>query len=97
MARSNVLMFRDWNWVKRRDLHQARALATWHEGARHPVVIELGAGTDIPSALAICERQSRPLIRVNPREPGRAGREGISLPMGALQAMRGIREALARR
>lgn len=90
-------MFGNWNWVKRRELQQARALAAWREGANNPVVIELGAGTDIPSVRAFCDQQQRPLIRVNPREPGIGGRDGISLLMGALQAMRGIREALARR
>ena len=95
LARPNVLMFGDWNWVKRRELLQARALATWREGATNPVVIELGAGTDVPSVRAFCERQRRPLIRVNPREPGIGRREGVSLPMGAREAMRGIRDALA--
>ena len=95
LARPNVLMFGDWNWVKRRELQQARALAAWREGATNLVVIELGAGTDIPSVRAFCERQRRPLIRVNPREPDLGNLRGVSLSMGALQAMRGIRDALA--
>ena len=88
-------MFGDWNWVKRRELQQARALATWREAAANTVVIELGAGTDIPSVRAFCERQRRPLIRINPREPDLGNLRGVSLSMGALQAMRGIRDALA--
>ena len=95
LARPNVLMFGDWNWAKRRELQQGRALAAWRQKVGNPVVIELGAGTDIPSVRSFCERQRSPLIRINPREPDLGGLRGVSLSMGALQAMQGIRDALA--
>ena len=90
-------MFGDWNWVKHRERQQGRTLAAWREAAKNPLVIELGAGTDIPSVRSFCERQGRPLIRVNPREPALCSRHGVSLSMGALEAMRGIRAAIAAR
>jgi NAD-dependent SIR2 family protein deacetylase len=94
LARPNVLMFGDWHWLQMREMRQAKALAQWAGRVERPVVIELGAGTDIPSVRAFCERQRRPLIRINPREPGLGNRAGVGLAMGALEAMRGIREAL---
>jgi hypothetical protein len=39
--------------------------------------------------------QSSPLIRINPREPDIAGHlQGIGLPLGALEALEGINDAL---
>ncbi len=94
IARPNILMFGDWNWVKRRELTQARNYANWRAKVESLVVIELGAGTDIPSVRSFCERQGGPIIRINPREPSVGRRAGVGLPMGALKALRGIRAAL---
>jgi hypothetical protein len=61
------------------------------------VIIELGAGVDIPSVRLFSEDQARfaPLIRINPRAPTRPRRgQGVSLAVGALEAMEGISNAL---
>jgi hypothetical protein len=50
------------------------------------VAIEMGAGLAIPTVRRECQGRARTLIRINPREPEtQAG--GISLPMGALEAL----------
>jgi NAD-dependent SIR2 family protein deacetylase len=92
LARPNVLMFGDWGWNSSRSDVQQRRLNSWLaaiEGARL-VVIECGAGTEIPTVRVNCQdiahRHGGKLIRINIREhevpPGH-----ISLPMGALSAL----------
>jgi NAD-dependent SIR2 family protein deacetylase len=99
IARPNILMFGDWSWQGRRERVQAQALAQWRSEVKHLAVIELGAGTDIPSVRAHCERQGMPVIRINPREPqlrdGNGGRGGVGLALGALEALTKIGHRLA--
>jgi hypothetical protein len=49
------------------------------------VVIELGAGTAVPTVRYECQRQGGTLIRINVRE-AQVPPEGISLPLQALTA-----------
>ncbi|HUQ70496.1 MAG TPA: hypothetical protein VM165_13275 [Planctomycetaceae bacterium] len=58
------------------------------------MAIELGAGLAIPTVRHECERRGRMLIRINPREP-QTPAGGISLPMGALEALSRIDAILA--
>ncbi|WP_374661522.1 NAD-dependent deacetylase [Inhella sp.] len=64
------------------------------------LVVELGAGTAIPSVrrfgeAVVLEGGGR-LLRINPREAALPRSLGLSLPMGALAALRGIEAALQR-
>ena len=90
LARPNVMMFGDFSWHPGRQRKQARRWPEWRHCVTKLVVIELGAGTDIPSVRRFCESVRAPLIRINPREPQLGEARGVSLPMGALEAMRGI-------
>jgi NAD-dependent SIR2 family protein deacetylase len=97
LARPNILMFNDWGWLEQRARMQAERLERWREGTRNPVVIEIGAGVDIPSVRHFSEEQAQdgPLIRINPRAPQcPRSAQGISLAMGAKEAMEGINDAL---
>jgi NAD-dependent SIR2 family protein deacetylase len=91
IARPNVLMFGDWDWVADRVEEQGRRYAAWlrRVAGRRVVAIELGAGLAIPTVRNECERRGQLLIRINPREadvpPG-----GIALELGALEALRRI-------
>ncbi|MFO1322408.1 MAG: Sir2 family NAD-dependent protein deacetylase, partial [Burkholderiales bacterium] len=68
IARPNILMFGDWGWTgKRYDEAELRVI-DWAARARQLVVIELGAGTAIPSARRFGERTRQPLVRINVRE-----------------------------
>jgi NAD-dependent SIR2 family protein deacetylase len=97
LARPNILMFGDWSWNQARTDAQEAALKRWLAGVQHPLAIELGAGTDVPSVRAFCEGLRVPLIRINPRapQPGRAG--GVGIPAGALATLGGIHAALQKR
>lgn len=93
LARPNILMFGDFGWVP----HDAeeRALSTWRRELRRSrlVVVELGAGTAVPTVRRYAELASAgdgALIRINPREPHVRHGHGISLPMGSLEALRAI-------
>jgi NAD-dependent SIR2 family protein deacetylase len=119
LARPNILMFGDMGWDDARTDAQHSALGTWLDGVKGPlVVLELGAGTNVPTVRVFSERTARAprrtLVRVNPREPQLGhgfeqpapdsleahvehvlapGRPvGVSLPLGALEAIRAIDE-----
>ena len=95
VARPNILMFGDYGWVEERTRRQRerfdRFLAL--QRGKKIVVVELGAGTAIPTVRAMSERigalpQAR-VIRINPREPQIAAPH-LSLPCAALEGLRGI-------
>jgi NAD-dependent SIR2 family protein deacetylase len=87
LARPNILMFGDWEWSQARVNEQLANYRAWlaRTHGRRIVAIELGAGLAIPTVREECESRGQPLIRINPREPDTD--DGISLPMGALDAL----------
>ena len=94
-ARPNILMFGDWSWIADRTASQERLYDEFVAGQRHKrvVVMELGAGTAIPTIRHASEELGRSIgatvIRINPRE-GQISSPHISLPCGALEGLRGI-------
>ncbi|MDV6011439.1 NAD-dependent protein deacetylase [Haloechinothrix sp. LS1_15] len=90
-ARPNILMFGDADWIADRSQEQLTRLRAWQRERRSLVVIELGAGTAVPTVRRYAEAAtatSGALIRINPREP--ETRSGTSLPTGALEALQEI-------
>lgn len=94
LARPNILMFNDGAWLDARTEAQFARLRSWRAAAHGLVVIELGAGVDIPSVRRMSALQRAPLIRINPRAPQREGCAGVGLPLGALEALTRIRRLL---
>lgn len=88
VARPNVLMFSDWAWIPDRAGAQERAFDEFLERARRPVVLELGAGTAIPSLRHLSRQHRWPVVRVNPDEPDVREGEGVGIACGALDALR---------
>ena len=99
LARPNVLMFNDWHWVPHRTSEQERRLDAWLDEVRDArlLIIELGAGSAVPTVRMTSERVARSLdatlVRINPREP-HAPHGQVSLPLGALEALEAIDERL---
>ena len=96
LARPNILMFGDAHWVPDRSRAQLDALGAWRR-TRKLAVVEIGAGQAVPTVRRHAELASAAtgsLIRVNPREPEIRHNRGVSLPMGALEALTGINERL---
>jgi NAD-dependent SIR2 family protein deacetylase len=99
VARPNILMFGDWSWLADRTHGQEMRFERFcaqHQGEAL-VVIEMGAGTAIPTIRYTSEQLGHAakttVIRINPREPHIGGRH-ISLPCGAVEGLSGIEQAL---
>lgn len=93
LLRPNVLMFGDGEWLGQRTAAQRRRLEAWLRGVRRPVIVEIGAGSHVPTVRWFSETLGEPLVRINPAEPEMPGK-GVSLPMGGLEALNGIHMAL---
>lgn len=93
-ARPAILMFGDGAWNSRRSDIQRARLDTWLRGVHKPVVIELGAGTAIPTVRWFGETMGCPLIRINPREPELRAVRGVEMAVGALTGLTAIRDEL---
>lgn len=94
MARPNVLMFGDWDWNQQRQQQQAARQEIWLSRVKRPLVIELGAGTAIPtvrhfSQYIVAQHGGR-LLRINLREAEVSFAQDLGLPMGALEALTAI-------
>ena len=95
LARPNILMFGDWCWDPSRSDKQKIRHDKWlrkqEEGKM--ILIEIGAGMDIPSVRYQCEAvlldKRGKLIRINIRDP-EVPAGNISLPIGGLEALRQI-------
>ena len=100
LARPDILMFSDWEWNERRSSLQEARLLAWLKDARRPLVIELGAGTAIPSVRHFGQRvvmqHGGRMIRINPQAPQVASADDIGLPMTALEALTAIAALLPR-
>lgn len=96
VCRPNILMFGDWCWLAERTHQQEQRLQQFLEeqGEKRIAVIEMGAGTAIPTIRATSERlgwrhAGANVIRINIREPEIAAPH-IGLACGALEGLRKI-------
>ena len=96
LVRPNILMFGDMYWLGNRCDRQRENINQWLQSVdtSQTVVVEMGAGTSIPTVRRFSERLARAgaiLIRMNPRESHGAE---IPLAMGAKEALMAIQEQL---
>jgi hypothetical protein len=96
MSRPNILMFGDWSWLPDRTGVQEQRFDQFlaDSADRRIAVIEMGAGSAIPTIRATSERigwnlEHATVIRINPREPDIKAPH-ISMPCGALEGLRKI-------
>ena len=101
LARPNILMFEDRDWRVDRSDAQQQTQQRWLAKLRHDtklVLVEIGAGTAIPSvrdfSQCMSEQYGARIIRINPREPEVANAEDVSIASDALVALAGIDAAL---
>lgn len=95
LARPNILMFGDGEWLEQRLDPQQRNLRRWLERVSNPVVIELGAGMAVPTVRMFSEQLGLPLIRINPDDGPDGHPRRMVLRSGALAALAAIDEALS--
>jgi NAD-dependent SIR2 family protein deacetylase len=101
VSRPNVLMFGDYSWLDGRTAAQRARFEEFLEdvAGRRLLVVELGAGTAIPTIRWTSERLGRGdarVVRINPREAG-IDPPHLSIAAGALEALSGIDRALSGR
>ena len=88
LARPNILMFDDYDWISKRQEQQRQRLQHWTRGFSSIVVIEMGAGTAVPTVRYFSEQFAPNLIRINPREYQLPYKGGISIAMNVKDATR---------
>lgn len=95
LARPNVLMFNDWHWIPHRTSAQQGLFESWLAEVidAKTVIIELGAGSAVPTVRITSEqaatRLGATLVRINPREP-QVPHGQIGIPLNALEALEAI-------
>ncbi len=91
LARPNILMFGDGDWISSEADAQSERLTEWLTSARRGriVAVECGAGLAIPTVRNVCEQLSHHLIRINPRDY-QTPANGIGIPLGAAEALQRI-------
>jgi NAD-dependent SIR2 family protein deacetylase len=100
ISRPNILMFGDWSWLPDRTRLQEQAFERFLAANTHRriAVIEMGAGSAIPTIRVTSERigwshEHATVIRINPREPEIATPH-ISLACGALEGLQAIEDLM---
>jgi NAD-dependent SIR2 family protein deacetylase len=99
LARPNIMMFGDFAWHEWRSAVLETQLRRWLDGASRLVVVEIGAGSAIPSVRhfsheMVLEHGAR-LIRINPREPAVPSTSDVSIAAPALLTLMEIENLLA--
>ena len=91
IARPNILMFGDWDWIPDRTHFQERRYVDWMNSVddQQLAIIEFGSGLGVPTVRHECESHRGTLIRINPRE-SQVPTGGIPLAIGALAAIKRI-------
>src|SRR5450830_1464619 len=91
LARPHILMFDDWSWLEHHQQRQMERQQRWLDTVRRPLVIEIGAGTAIPTvrhfSQRVLQRHGGRLIRINLRESGVANVLDVGLAAGAVEAL----------
>lgn len=87
LSRPNILMFDDYHWISKRQEQQQQRLETWLNHHKNVLVIEMGAGTTIPTVRYFSEQFSPYLIRINPREFKLPHQGGLALATTAQQGI----------
>jgi NAD-dependent SIR2 family protein deacetylase len=100
VARPNVLMFGDFEWLEQRSDAQRVRRDAWLADVERPVVIEMGAGVDIPSVRhfghALVRGKGARLIRLNPRECAVPSSMDVGWAVGALAGLQQIQQEVDR-
>ncbi len=99
IARPNIMMFGDWGFNGDRTMEQEDRFAAWYgalkKAGKKLVIIEIGAGTAIPTIrdkgehIAKTYRNAQ-LIRINPREYTIKQKLGFSIPFGGLDGLKKV-------
>ena len=87
VARPNILMFGDWDWIESRTARQMARLDSWLSSVQKLVVVEVGAGRAIPTVRHFSERHGPHAIRINPRDYAIHPERGVGVAGHALDVL----------
>lgn len=87
VARPNILMFGDYDWIALRTEQQEAQLRMWLRGIERLVVVEIGVGRAIPTLREFGESRGAKLIRVNPEDHAIAARRGVGIAARAAEGL----------
>ena len=90
LARPNILMFWDHAWLEERTERQLARLRAWMDSVDRPVVVEIGAGTALPTVRRFSEAHASHVVRINIREPQIDPKKGVGIRGGALETLLAI-------
>lgn len=101
IARPNILMFGDYNWILSRSNKQQEKFYKWldyqNENKNKIVIIEIGAGKFIPSIRHLSQSIGRSfnasLIRINPIDADVSDGE-LSIALNSIEALKKIQNLL---
>ena len=101
LARPNILMFNDFHWVPIRTESQEFKLRVWLNSvirkSKQLAIIEIGAGTAVPTVRYFSERTAREtkgtLIRINPRDY-QVPEGHIGIPLKGLEGIKEITKGI---
>lgn len=95
VARPNILMFGDWDWVEDFTALQLERFREWQKRASvgKIVALECGAGLAIPTVRNVVEQTAEFVIRINPREYSVTSM-GVGIPLGAQEALERLNSLL---
>ena len=100
LARPNVLMFDDFEWLDNRQIVQASRMDNWLSRVSRPVVVEIGAGSAIPSvrhfSQGVMHQHGGRLIRINLRESQVPTALDVGFAAGAVSALMAIDQIVQR-
>ena len=94
LARPNILMFGDADWIEDRTAEQEANCRAWLARVRRPVVIELGAGLAVPAVRLFGESLGWPMIRINPTEWQVRSARAVGIALGAKEGLERIAQVL---
>lgn len=98
VARPNILLFNDSSWLSNRCETQGAELESFLSRVKSPLVIEIGAGTAVPSVREFGEQVAHELgtnfVRLNLRESSVFSENAIGLSAGALDGINLIDQRL---
>ncbi len=94
VARPNILMFNDWDWIETHAKRQRMRFEAWLLSVERLVVFELGAGRALPTVRNMSERNGPRVIRINPLDYAIDPSGGIGISGGALDMLRRLDESI---
>lgn len=95
VARPNILMFGDDQWLPAQTERQHGYFARWLESVRRPLIVEIGAGTAVATvrrlAQQVAQRYGARMVRINPDGQTEVGEDFVWISSGACAALTAIR------